>query len=260
VGAFYTGFLNKEKAGIVMSAADYEDSGDDDEYFAPRRMLLSAAIAVPSLFRRLSASAEAIGQFDLRGGEDILHSQYISYGLSGPLTPLFSFTSSLAMGFAEAPGVNLSASMALRSQVFFLPPSGLADRAYLGFKWASGDSGGLDSFLPVKGLNAGTVFNANLSGIFALGGGYFTRLKDLFSAELSTSIFLRQGEGAYDAEFDFENDDTYLGSELYGEVLFFPSSELLFTLGTGAFFPNPAAFVSGAGIRPLLAASLVVSF
>ncbi len=86
------------------------------------------------------------------------------------------------------------------------------------------------------------------------------RLRETLSFDLSTSLFLRQGSGVVDAELDPESDDTYLGTELYGDVIFAPTSELALTGGLGAFFPSGAAFVSDAGVRPLFAASLIVSF
>jgi hypothetical protein len=163
------------------------------------------------------------------------------------------------MGFAEAPGVNLSASMALRSQVSFLPPSGLADRAYFGFKWASGDSGGLDSFLPIKGLNAGTVFNANLSGIFALGGGYFTRRRTCSLRAFNFDIFA-SGRSAYDAELDFENV-RYLSSVRNCTARsFFSRVPSYYLPWEPAHFSRLRSICLWCRDSALLAASLVVSF
>lgn len=260
VGGFYTGFLNKERAEIVMSEADMTDSLNDDNYFAPRRALMTVAVEVPSIFRRLSASAEALGQFDLRDGDEVLHTQYLSMSLSGPIYPTLSFTSSLATGLAEAAGVNIATSLAFRTELSYYPVGGAADRAYLGFKWASGDGRSMGRFLPVKGLNAGTVFDVGLSGVAAFKGGYFARLMESFSMDISASLFLRQGAGVVDPELDPDSDTIYLGSEMYGEVVFAPTSELSMTGGAGLFFPSGAAFDSGAGVRPLLTASFIISF
>ena len=260
VGGLYSGLLNKERAEIVMSKADADDALDEDVYFAPRRALASAAVEIPYAIGPVSLTAEALGQFDMRGGDEVVHSQYLCFGASGPVGTLVSFTASFAAGLAEAANVDIGVSLAFRTEVSYYPPRGSSDRAYLGFKWASGDSGSLDAFLPVKGFNAGTVFNAGLSGVGAFKGGYFVRLLETLSFDLSTSLFLRQGSGVADPELDSESDDAYLGTELYGDVIFAPTSELALTGGVGVFFPSGAAFVSDAGVRPLFAASLIVSF
>jgi hypothetical protein len=260
VGGFYTGFLNKERADISMSDADAEDAVDEDVYFAPSRALATVSMDVPSFIARMNASVEFVGQFDLRGREDVVHSQYLCFSLAGPVNTLVSFMSSLATGFAEAADLETSPSLAFRSELSVFPPGGLADRAYLGLKWASGDSGAIDSFLPVKGLNAGSVFNAGLSGIAAFKGGYFVRILEMLSADLSTTLFLREGGGVQDPELDAESDDSFLGAEMYGDVIFAPSSEFAFTGGAGVFIPSADAFISDARPRPMFAASLIVSF
>ena len=78
-GLFYTGLLNKKSAEIVLTAADGADLLDADRFFAPPRLLavLSGGLRNPPDFlSRLSA--QAVGQFDLRGGSDTLHSQYLT--------------------------------------------------------------------------------------------------------------------------------------------------------------------------------------
>ncbi|MDR1142902.1 MAG: hypothetical protein LBK77_01630, partial [Spirochaetaceae bacterium] len=82
-GAFYTGFLYKETAGIVMTSGDAEryalpaDYGDMDTYFASRRVLASVTGEFADLTPRTSLTLNALAQFDVNGGEQRLHTQYL---------------------------------------------------------------------------------------------------------------------------------------------------------------------------------------
>jgi hypothetical protein len=95
MGAWYTGFLYKGTANIVMTGGD----GDaykkpvalDEGYFASRRVLVSFDWEQPAFGLRPSGMYQSlalglVGQFDLNGEDDRLHSQYLSarYGLRLP--------------------------------------------------------------------------------------------------------------------------------------------------------------------------------
>jgi hypothetical protein len=74
-GAFYTGLLFKETAGILMTPEDIQTYTGADSYFASRRALFSTGAEFPVLTPRSSLAVNALFQFDLNGGAYDRHSE-----------------------------------------------------------------------------------------------------------------------------------------------------------------------------------------
>ncbi len=255
---YYTGLRQKEMAGLVMSGADGIDSGDDDIYLAPSRVFFDLSLQSPVLIPSAALSLDLIGQFDLRSGDDSLHSQYLSASLAKNLARDFSVKALAALALAEPGSGDAEFSSALDAELSWLMPEGPADRLYLGGLWASG-SGGLGLYRPIIAPTAGKVFSPDAPGFAAVRGGYFIRLRQTLSADLSGRLFLRLGEGAFEGSLEGANEDAYIGTELYGSAVFAPTSDVSFVIGTGVFIPNEAAVVPDSGVRFLATATAVIS-
>lgn len=261
-GAYYSGLLNKERVGLALSIADLIDAADDDVYFAPSRVLISAALSSPSLFGNFGLNSEVLAQFDLRGTSKAVNSQYIILSSYLSLPQDLSLTLGLAASIVQSDddGDATGYGISTRGEISYLVPSPLFDRLYLGGAWGSGSDEGDGGFFPIKGPNAGKVFTAPLRGIATVHGGYFVKLMPQLSADVSVTAFLRQGDGALDAEIDYTNDSAYIGTEAYASMSFSVSSELSLSMGTGMFFPSADAFVEDTINRFLFTATAIVSF
>ena len=258
-GLFYTGLLNKKTAEIALSAADASDFLDPDRFFAPSRLLaaLSAGfLEPPAFFSRLSG--QLAGQFDLRGGSDTLHSQYLALSAGMPAGDAFSFDLSAVLALAEASGADVAFHAAGSLQAAWDPPGALKDQAYLGLRAASGGSGG---FPNITSLEQGSVFTPGPSGLASVRLGYKTRPSTVLAAEAQAIGFLRFAEGGpEDAELDPASDAAWLGAELYASLTWAPFSDLSVLAGAGVFLPaSGAAFLPDTPARWLVSIAAVLS-
>jgi hypothetical protein len=137
LGAWYTGFLYKDTADIVMTRRDREDYEQPfaQDYFASRRALVSLEWEKPDLGPHSSLALGLLGQFDLNGDTNRLHSQYLSarYGLRLPQG--FDFRAEAAFGLGESPEwtVFFAGGLGLN----WTPPGPPDDRLSLGGRYSS---------------------------------------------------------------------------------------------------------------------------
>ncbi len=258
-GLFYTGLLNKKSAEIVLTAVDGADLLDADRFFAPPRLLavLSGGLRNPPAFlSRLSA--QAVGQFDLRGGSDTLHSQYLTLTAGIPAGDAFGFEVSAAAALAEPSGSDPVFHAAGALQASWDPPGALKDQAYLGFRAATGADGG---FPNITSLEQGRVFTPGPSGLASARLGYKARPSAVLAADAQAVGFLRFAEGGpADAELDPGSDSPWLGAELYASLTWTPLSDLSVLAGTGIFLPaSGGAFLPDTPARWLLSVAAVLS-
>ncbi len=258
-GLFYTGLLNKKSAEIALSAADAADLLDADRFFAPSRLMaaFSAGFREPPAFlSRLSAQAAA--QFDLRGGADTLHSQYLTLSAGIPAGDAYGFEVTAAAALAEQSGSDMAFHAAGAVQASWDPPGALRDQAYLGLRAASGGSGG---FPNITALEQGSVFTPGPSGLASARIGYKARPSPVLSADAQAIGFLRFPEGGpADAELDPASDAAWLGAELYASLTWTPFSDLSVLAGAGMFLPaSGGAFLPDTPARWLLSVAAVLS-
>jgi hypothetical protein len=258
-GLYFTGLLNKKSAEIVLSAADGADLLDPDRFFAPPRVLavLSGGLRnPPSFLSRLSA--QAVGQFDLRGGSDTFHSQYLTLTAGIPAGDAFGFEVSAAAALAEPSGADLAVHAAGALQAAWDPPGALKDQAYLGLRAATGADGG---FPNITALEQGRVFTPGPAGLASARLGYKARPSEVLAADVQAVGFLRFAEGGpEDAELDPGSDAAWLGAELYASLTWTPFSDLSVLAGTGLFLPaSGGAFLPDTPARWLLSVAAVLS-
>jgi hypothetical protein len=186
------------------------------------------------------------GQFDLNepddqiDGDGKIHSQYALAGWTLPFLNYFNAELGTLLGIIEEddrrPGISFAASGALA----WLPPGGVNDRLSLHLVFSSGTwNDTVRAFLPINTIAQGKVLRPKLSGLALAGGDYAARLRKSLSVEVSTAYFFRTDSHTYsDPGLDGASRSPLLGGEVYGGLVWAPVSDISFTLGGGAFFPQ----------------------
>jgi hypothetical protein len=275
-GAFFTGLLYKKTAYITMSAADYADYYDSDVYLASRRLVFSLAWEIPALFdTEGKLNLGLAGQFDLNEPEEPInqndgngrvHSQYVLAGFALPFLGYFNAELGALLGIIEENNLNPGLCFAFSGGLAWLPPGALNDRLSVNMALSSGarDAGGntLRAFLPINTIAQGKVLRPSLSGLALAGGAYTARLGQFLSAEVSGTYFFRTDTRTYsDSGIDKASLSPLLGGEVYGGLTFAPVSDILLTLGGGAFFPQwGKSFAPGASPRWRVSLETILSF
>lgn len=262
-GGYYTGFLYKDTADIYMTASDsagYQKPFDWENaaatYFASRRVLASISWEAPALAGSPHGLyLNGLGQFDLNGEEDRLHSQYLSLRFLFSPLPVFSMSAGGVLSLAEQAGADTETGLALLLNADWYLPTAWRDMASLGFRWGSGAAEGenesIGPFLPVSSVSQGNVLNSSLSGLTVIRAAYTLRPHESLSLVLDGRYFFLDGG----------TDNRALGGEVYGSVNWAPVMDITLSAGGGAFFPGTGnALPSGAPVQWLVSAGLTVSF
>jgi hypothetical protein len=266
LGAFYTGFLYKKTAEILMTGKDREryaeplDYGEPGTYFASRRVFIPLGVEFPDLSPHTSLGFTGIGQFDLNNTGNALHSQYLEgrFGLEAGDRLRFTVTATgaLAEGEGREPAAHFAGALGIDWDV----PGAPADMLSAEVKWGSGEvSEKVTAYTPVSTLTQGRILSAGLSGVMNGRLSYTARPAEVFSFSGEGTVFFRTGMETFtDRELDAGSGERFLGTEAYGRVQWAPDSALRFSAGGGVFIPGPA-FKADAEIRWKVNAGLIVS-
>jgi hypothetical protein len=262
---FYTGFLYKKTADILMTSGDLDayylplEYGDMAGYFASRRVLGSLAAEFPDLSSRTSLTLELLAQFDVNSGPG-LHSQYLEarYGVEAADSLRFFLTG--IGSAAEREGGDTAVSFAAVFGTDWDVPGAARDMLSAELRWASGAvNSTVGPFIPVNGIDQGSVFTPGLSGLMNARLSYAVRpLGSLSLRGEAVSFWRTDTETFKDPELDAASGDRFLGVEAYVRAVWAAQSALRLSAGGGAFFPG-SAFVSGAGIRWKTNLTLILS-
>ena len=255
LGAFYTGFLYKNRANIIMTEGDREiyirdfDFADfTNTYFAPRRVVSSLGWDRLGLAGSLRASAALIAQFDL-SGDTPMHSQYLAAKVSYP--GLFGFDAGGTLELIEEEG-DLGMALAAELGLYLTPSTQLPQRLSLLGRYSSGGLEGnqIIAFKPVTTKAQGEIFKVGLSGISLVSLDYIIQPISAFSMGVTSTYFIRSDLETYGGyPLSIESDGYILGNEFFSRLLWSPWSDLQLNLGGGFFLPslgnaNPDADVS----------------
>jgi len=221
-GGFYTGFLYKETAEILMTAHDTYQyaqtwNGDFDSYAASRRAFTAVRWDMP-LGETNTLSAESLFQFDLNNTDDVLHSQYaeVQMVLCFPHMPEFTVGALFeAMEYKDRDStIALGALARARMDV----PGSLNDRLNIAIKLSSGQ---WDDFFyrgcaHQRPRSGNGIFRNHLRpGVLFGSLRYFARTYNEPAAE-----------------------GNLYGGECWASVAWQPLDDIRLTLGGGAFFPS----------------------
>jgi hypothetical protein len=267
-GAFYTGLLYKETAKIKMSADDKKNYGesfdytgsDYYDYFASRRVVLSAGAEFPVLTSRTTLVLNGLFQFDANDVDDAVHSQYLTAQFGVSPTDTLTVTAGIVAGLLEDqasdnPIANLAATLSADWSV----PGSLNDMAQAQFLWSSGAiNDGIGVFTPVSLIAQGQFFTSALSALMVVKGKYTARLISSLSASVEGSYFVRTDSKTVVGAGYPASDSRSLGGEIYCSVIWSPVSDMALTAGGGAFFPGDA-FESDDYARWKVSAGIILS-
>lgn len=266
-GGFYSGFQYKETAKILMTDEDRGryvlalDYNDMDTYFASRRVIVPVSVEFPDLASRLSLSVSVLAQIDVnRDPAPALHTQYVE--AQAGMEILDSLRLSVT-GIGERVARGKADPQRAYAAAFGLDwdmPGKLTDMFSLEARWGSGVSGeDSGAFLPVSDIAQGTIFSQTLSGLMNGRAFYTARPHESFSFSLGATVFWRTDlETFSDPELDRASKERFLGTEVYGTLVWSPDSALRLSAGGGAFIPG-GAFTEEAGPRWELRAGAALS-
>jgi hypothetical protein len=269
-GAFYTGFLYKKTAEILMTFDDLQnygkdlDYGDLKSYFASRRVLAYVSGDFPDLGSRSTLRLDLLTQFDVNDADNRLHSQY--------LLGLYSFRPVEALALNLGGGLELlQAAVRDDMQIAFAASAGadwelpttVTDMLSLEFRWASGaENDTVTAFMPINGITQGVVLSPKISGLARAKAAYTARLHKSLSAGAGFNYFLRTDTVSFaDSDLDPASTSRLLGGEAYGSAVWAPGQEIRVTLEGGVFFPRLGkAFNPDTPVRWKISGGLIMSF
>ena len=250
-GAWYTGFLYKRRSEIAMNAyelVNYHDKVDYNDfantYFAPRRFLSALDWEHPSLGGGLlRGRLSLLGQIDLNDEVEEINSYYFSGKLSLPVNA-FLFDLGGSLGLIQATGFDTKLAFAAEASAGWMLATSFPSRLSLLCRYSSGVSSNDNyvAFVPVTTQPHGYILEANISGLTMISLDYIARLHRTFSLSLSSSYFIRNDLGTYNASSLFGGRDAdkgyFLGNEFFSWIFWSPASDLSINFGCGIFLPS----------------------
>jgi len=238
-GAYYTGFLYKETAKVLMTDNDkenYQDAWDFDDsfanYFASQRALASFRWDIP-IGAASTFSFEALAQFDLNSKNDaVLHSQYCALQFEIFPINMIKVTAGALFEAMQNDNGGFSAAFGASAQVLINLPTVINDQLSVKIRSASG---ALDDtftpFTPITLNPQGAVFSNTMAGLTVAAVEYNARIIKSLYAGCEFNYFMQTLNGN-------SADELLHGGELFASLAWQPFEDLRVTLGGGVFFPQ----------------------
>jgi hypothetical protein len=265
LGAYYTGFQYKETAEILMTAEDRDrylkplNYGDPDTYFASRRVLLPLDLTFSALESRLSLALTLLAQFDVNDAP-ALHTQYLEARFGAQALDSLRFSLTGIGGLAEYENTETRTHFAAAFGADWNLPGALPDMLSAELRWGSGAvNEDIVPYTPVGGIAQGAVFTPALPGLMNLRAVYTARVHRTVSVSGEAVVFWRTDTETFtDRKLDNVSTERFLGTELYGSLIWAFQSALRLTAGSGVFFPG-GAFVEDAEARWKINTGVILS-
>jgi hypothetical protein len=246
-GAWYTGFLYKRNASVIMSDEDYADyinpvdfKRHSETYFASRRAVAALSWEHPAVAQKARLKTSLIAQIDLNSRDDYLNSQYVSANIGVPVKSLIIEAGGAFQLAQEKSGSRTGA--AAEAGVYWIPPSSFPSQFSVNGYFSSGDSeSGLKAFIPINTKAFGEILGIMNSGFSAFSFGYSARFHKTFSMNLNSSLIMPSPFGDYTNYVNgtAEDKNYVLGGEFYSSLVWSPASDLRLNLGSGIGFFTP---------------------
>jgi len=249
-GVWYTGFLYKRRANIIMTEEDHEAYSTAVDYknfsatyFPSQRAAAAVDWEHPAIADLVRTKLGVIAQIDLNRRDYPLNSQYITARIGVPVKSVlfelggaFQLTQFKDISSAAAAG-ELGISWALPVKI----PGRLSFSGYFTSGNKEKESDFLGAFIPINSKFFGNLLQIEYSGFTAVTLDYTTRLHKTFSLSLNSSLLVKSLFGTYaDLAVPADEDEFVLGSEFYTSLVWSPASDLQFNLGSGIGIFNPA--------------------
>jgi hypothetical protein len=235
IGAFYTGFLYKETAKILMTGNDAIEYAKPVEYH--------------------NFSFEAIAQFDLNNNEEKLNSQYAQAVLEFFTQKNMRISGGFVFETMENGDGDLTAAFGALAALETDMPGFLNDNLKLTAKFSSGPMNKtFTGFTPLTSITQGMVFPETLSGLWQAKINYAVRLLPTLFAEANASYFGR----TYNVT---GSEGNLYGAEFWASLAWQPVEDIRAFLGGGVFIPKMGnAYPVGTDTLWKINAGLLLSF
>lgn len=240
-GAWYTGFLYKRNANILMTGDDYAAYVEpvnyrklSQTYFASQRAVAALNWEHPAIAQKVRLKTAVIAQIDLNGQDSYLNSQYVTLKFGLPVRSLLIEAGGVFQLIQTEDGS--MSGMAAEAGLFWTPPSSFPSRLSVSYFFSSGETdSGLGVFVPINVKSFGSVLGITHSGFSAVSADLSMRFIKTFSMNLNTSIILPSLTGVYTNYIygTAESEYMLLGSEFYSSLIWSPASDLQIILGSG---------------------------
>ena len=253
LSAWYTGLLYKNNAIILMTPADrahFDIPIDRDDmggtYFAPPRLIVALDYEHPSIAGFMQLNTSLMGQMDLTGNNDKLHSQYFTMRVGIPINNLYVM---LGGSFGITQTVDVNADVTLMNVgaagevgLVFTLPSNFSSRLSFFGRYASGVSSNnqtFSAFVPITTTYFGNIFRARTTGLISASLDYSARFTNTFGTSIIASYFIRNDLEPINSNLIIDNDGLkrFLGAELFTQFVWNPFSDMQYVLGAGFFIP-----------------------
>lgn len=269
----YSGLQFDQSSTINISWADF----NNNELFAPPRMIGLLAAEFPEVFLKQSLFAAFLIQQDFRPKNEILSegpgievtgqggrlsTQYLGVGLNGRIMPALYYQAFAYVGTGKSLSYIDSEyqyawilSTLVGTAVRYFNEEAMFTKAELRLLFASGDAdfnqsviegnreGLATVFVPISSKDLALVFSPRLANLVLLEASYSVKPLDFLQTLVKGIVFLRPTAGPI-SDLRVDGDSFYLGSEIDAIVRFRPFSDLGLALSCGLFFPGQEAFTS----------------
>jgi hypothetical protein len=243
IGAWYTGLLYKKNINITMTSDELDlynaplDYGNFVEtYFAPKRLFAAVDWEHPGLKDLVKLNIALVGQFDLSGGDNLYHSQYL---MAKAVMPFNTFVFELGACAELAENAEqYQVSFAGEAGVSWFLPTKINDRLLFLARVSSGSiNDTLHAFVPITSEPQGSIINEKISGLSMFKLDYTARLFQNLSISVNSTYFVLNDSQTY-LGYPAGRDGYFLGDEIYGQVIWSPFSDIRVTGGAGVFMPS----------------------
>lgn len=245
-GVWYTGFLYKKNARIMMTGKEETSYGADldygnffETYFAPKRLLAAIDWENLSLFDFLQLKASVIAQFDFSGESDKYHSEYLVVSASVPVKS-FVFNAGGSFEAVQFTGTADNNYFAFAGElgVTWTLPIKMHSRLSLKGHYASGNiSNDFGAFMPLTTTYSGDLIQAKTTGIMYLDMNFSMRISNELGASLNVGYYRRTDVKSKTVSIN-NNETLDLGIEIFARGVWSPFSDLNVSLGGGLFLPS----------------------
>jgi hypothetical protein len=252
----FTGLILNPVSNIRMSVTDNADSGDDELFFGPPRLITLGEVTFPSVLLRQSVTGALIAQWDLRNadedeGEDTLNSSYYGLRIDGPIVQglfqdvgFYLSPSKREVGDETERDVGMLASARLR----YFRPDWNSSRISLGGAVISGAGDSEDNFYTISSGQAGTITDVPLMnvaygeigyGIRPFAGAARRTVRDIQATVTGRTILRVSTDQAVDSfGANVSDDGRYVGTEASLQLGWRATSDIGTSVTAGAFFPG----------------------
>jgi hypothetical protein len=239
-GLYFTGLLYKETAKVVMTAQDKLEynipwgGNSDGKYFASRRLFATGRLDMPfPFYEPMDFSAELLLQFDLNGGVEQRHSQYLQAKVEFYPLDMLRVTGGLLIEAMESNYGDVGAAFGFLAQgKMALSATDFNDFVGLTLKFTTASTDALfTAFTPITSTPQGNVFSQSLSGLFLISADYTARIIESLYVEGALRYFIR-------TYGDLFAEGYLYGAEIWAYAAWRPFEDLRASFGAGVFFPS----------------------